>query len=111
MAGECARIGCSERGTKYIAVAIPPKGYPIERGIEPIFGVALCPKHAEEAVPEDFISEQGKRALEEALAASIEGQPAPLDFDRAEKRIRDIGDKPWRQFMSARAAGEGGGNA
>jgi hypothetical protein len=108
---ECARAGCSAEATHYITIAIPPTGYPIERGVVSILGLALCRDCGLATRVEDIFTDEGKRAFNATVKASVGGAAVPLDFDRAEIGLHLIGDEQWREFLARSAKLQGGGQA
>jgi hypothetical protein len=105
---ECALDGCARTPTHYCLLKVPAVGYPDDRAVKLTMGVVLCRDHANEAVPADFLGDEGKRFLSAVLAAQ---RLAPPDFARASVEVRRIGDDNWREFIAQRAVTEGGETA
>lgn len=100
----CERAGCSDRGVLYPEVIVPPRGYPIERGVRMSINVVLCKRHAGEERVENFLTDQF-RAM---AAAQVGRSPIPLDFERAEIRLKTIGGKDWERLQKQAREGRQG---
>ena len=93
----CMRIGCSAAAAFGLKLGIPAAGVPMHRArpLEVVVGVLLCPAHAEEATPADYLTAPLRKACTTMSVRAGSGLP---DFDRALIRALPLDGVEWAMF-------------
>lgn len=104
----CANAECDRRPTHYVRIGVPAVGYPRDRCLHLICGIALCREHAEAETAEEWLADADFR--DKVTAATRLISVVPPDFARGWIEARRF-DDAWRKFLAMRADSSGGGRA
>lgn len=93
--GDCSKDGCERKATRYLELWIPAIGHPASRAmcLTSVLPYALCKDHAEDFDTAFVTDEPTLRRNARDMLRSL-GRADP-DFDRAEVKVRMIGDEVW----------------
>jgi hypothetical protein len=106
----CQREGCPCAATVAPKLCVPPQGHPAtaNNSVAVFVGLELCPRHAAELKPEQWLGPELSRQPRNArqVIRTLTRGRAPPDFERARFELVRLDSTEWQ---AAKRALDGGG--
>lgn len=102
----CCVRDCKSFGSRAIKINIPAQGYAIaqHRPIGMILDLAFCPKHADAAKVDDFLTDDSRASIDAAL---LDSGKAQADFKRAWLKVIRRDGQEFQEFKLSAAIRDG----